>query len=137
MPIWMKYTLIERPYYDPRSGEILESIEGRYNKPGIDPFVGGGKVYPDAIKLKCVYWREQGNNLLILLDEPQSKIDEIKSSAGEKEYAASPKVKRKYKLEDFNPIQLTNEEALIALKEMGLPQDTTLNSEGVPIVPSI
>lgn len=97
MPTWVKFKLIERPYYDPRTGEILASIEGRRNRPNIDPFSGGGKVYPNIDPSKILKRKETDGELLLKLDMDQSEIDAMMGSDKIKIYKASPKVGKEYK----------------------------------------
>lgn len=137
MPTWIKFRTKEKPFYDPRTGKVLPSIEGRRNRPKVDPFEGGGKVYPeDALKMKRLSWQEKGTTLMLLVDESQEEIDRIKAMSGEAEYRASPKKVRKYDLSEHAPVEKTNAEALEDLKrEIGLPDGTTLDDKGVPVIP--
>ena len=120
MPVWIKIQLIERPYYDPRTGETLESIEGRRNIPGVDPFEGGGKSYPENILiLKRLSWQERGTTLLLLVDEIQEVIDEAVGLSA-----------------DYAPEQLSDAGALEALiTEIGLPEGTTIGADKRPVIP--
>ena len=136
MPTWIKLKLIERPYYDPRDGKVLTNIEGRRNRPKVDPFEGGGKVYPEeALKLKRLSWQERGTTLMLLVDEPQGKVNALKAMKGKATYRASPKVTREYDLTEHAPAELDDTQALRELKEIGLPKDTTLGADKRPIIP--
>ncbi len=137
MPTWIKLKTKERPFYDPRTGKVLSSIEGRRNQPQVDPFCGGGKVYPEeALKLKRLSWQERGTTLMLLVDEDQNKVDSIKAMSGEATYQASPKEVREYDLSEHNPAERTDADALEDLKrEIGLPDGTTLDAQGVPVIP--
>lgn len=75
--IWLKITLIERPYVNPRTGEILLSIENRKNKPNIDPFKGGGKIYPDLSEVKIIETHEKDFYYLVLVEGTQDAINKI------------------------------------------------------------
>jgi len=68
MPQWIKFKLVKRPFYDPRTGVILPDIEGRKNRPRIDPFEGGGKIYPE-IHGKILDRYEIGGTLLVQMDD--------------------------------------------------------------------
>jgi len=46
---WIKVELIDRGYVDPRTGKKV-SIEGRRNRPKIDPFAHLGMEYPAFIR---------------------------------------------------------------------------------------
>ena len=63
---WIKYKLIRRPWVD-GEGKVLESIEGRQNRPGIDEFSGGGYDYPS--ELGKIDRFEHKGNLMLLVDE--------------------------------------------------------------------
>lgn len=111
MPTWIKLKTKERPFYDPRTGKVLSSIEGRRNRPGIDPFEGGGKDYPEeALRLKRLSWQERGTDWMLLV-------------------------------EDGEPIPakatvLDEAQALHELKQtIGLPEGTTLGADKKPIIP--
>jgi len=68
MPQWIKFKLAKRPFYDPRTGVILPDIEGRKNRPRVDPFEGGGKVYPE-IHGKVLEQHEIVDTLLVQMDD--------------------------------------------------------------------
>lgn len=70
---WMKIKLTERPYYDPRTGKPLKSIEGRRNRNNAEPFAGGGKDGYPAIKNPIEAY-EKGTTLLIKADVTADKI---------------------------------------------------------------
>ena len=120
MPTWIKFRLIERPYYDPRTGEIPDSIEGRRNRPGIDPFSGGGKVYPEIVnqKDKILEWHEKDGVLLLKLDILELEAEEIKTRDEALKYQASPKIERDYNHKDFKAERLTDEEAEIMKEDI-------------------
>lgn len=77
MPTWIKFKLIEKPYFDPRTGKVLSSIAGLKNNPTVDPVKGGGKVYPDFSKVRVLERHEKGTNLLVLVDGEQADIDAL------------------------------------------------------------
>lgn len=64
MARWYRFDLPELPYHD-REGRVLKSIEGRLNRPGVDEFSGGGRVYPDLTGAGIVERREAGGVLLV------------------------------------------------------------------------
>ena len=70
---WMKIKLTERPYYDPRTGKPLTSIEGRRNRRNAEPFAGGGKDGYPAIKNPIEAY-EKGTTLLIKADVTADKV---------------------------------------------------------------
>ena len=77
MPTGIRFTLIERPYYDPRTGNPVD-IRGRGNRPNQDPFIGGGKVgYPDLSKVLVLKRVERGTDLYILVEGEQQDIDNL------------------------------------------------------------
>lgn len=137
MPQWLKMKCIERPYYDPRTGEVLSSIKGRRNRPGIDPFVGGGWVYPEEWdSLECLDKRQEGDTILLLVDEPQEVLDSVEGRAGKKSYPASPKEVWEYDVSDHRPMVLSDDDALYVFKkECGFPEGTTLDADKRPVIP--
>ena len=69
---WIKYKLIRRPWVD-GNGKVLDSIEGRQNRPGVDEFSGGGYDYPDETdKIDRI---ERKGTLLLLVEE--SKVESM------------------------------------------------------------
>jgi len=132
MPQWIKFKLKERPFYDPRTGVILPDIEGRKNRPRVDPFEGGGKVYPDLSSVSIHSWHERGKTLMLLVDDPAAVIP----MKGKGFYKASPKVTREYDLSEHAPVARTDDEALNDLiQEIGLPEGTTLDADKRPVIP--
>jgi len=96
MPVRIKVKLIKRPFYDPRTGEILTSIEGRKNRPNIDPFDGGGKVYIDVDPTKILKWEEQGDELILTLDMEPAEANALIAEEKIKTYKATPKILKEY-----------------------------------------
>jgi hypothetical protein len=137
MPTWIKLKTKERPYYDPRNGKVLKSIEGRRNRPGVDPFEGGGRVYPPIPdNVRVLDWQERGETLMLLVEGEAKDIDRLKGLSGTAQYRASPKETREYDLSEHAPVERSNAEALDDLKqEVGLPDGTTLDAEGKALVP--
>ena len=126
---WFEFQLIEKPYYDDR-GNILASIAGRKNKPGIDEFKGGGKVYPE-LPGKVVQRFEHDGWLLVLLDAPESVLDGLKAKKQALEYFASPKVVRAYNFSDFKATRIETSKVLGKLRvQYGVPGDIALDAEG-------
>ena len=97
MPVWFKFKLIRKPYYD-ESGRVLSSIKGRKNKPGVDAFFGGGKLYP-VLPGKILQKIEKGDILFVLVDAPEETLKSISEDNG-----------------DFKPIQLSKKEMDVELK---------------------
>lgn len=110
MPTWIKFKLIDHSFYDPRTGAVLDSIEGRRNRPGIDPFEGMPRVYPDVDPAKILNWKEGNGELLLKLDMDQAEVDALMGSEEIKKYKASPKVEKEYKAnKDFAPVIVPDE----------------------------
>jgi len=111
MPQWIKFQLIERPYYD-RDGNILTSIDGRRNRKGIDEFTGGGKVYPDIERSKIKEWHEKDGILLLQVDILETEAIAVTSKDETKKYKASPKIEKEYNAnKEFKALILTDQEA--------------------------
>ena len=108
---WIKFKLIERPYYNPITGGVLTSIKGLRNRPNIDPFTGGGKVYPDLSKVKVLERYEKGVNLMVLVEGEQSAIDDLLKQ-GAVTFRASPKELKTESL-GFQPKVKTDIEATV------------------------
>ena len=133
MPQWIKFQLIERPYYD-RNGNILTSIEGRRNRKGIDEFTGGGKVYPDIIESgKIKEWHEKDGILLINADILESGAIAVTVEDKTKTYKASPKVNREYNSKNFKAKVLTDSEAGDLKQNFFEVARITINEAGVTI----
>jgi len=109
---WLKFKLLQRPYYD-RQGNILERIEDRRNRKGIDEFSGGGKVYPSIVtqNAKILEWHEQGDMLLLKVDMPALEAKAETLVDKELAFQASPKVTQKYRTTDFQATILPDLEA--------------------------
>lgn len=108
MAEWIEMQTKHRGYRDPRTGKMLESIEGRRNRPGIDEFESLGHEYPDLSGVTIRSWWERGETLLLLIEGTRPK----------------------------GAVGLTDTEALERLKtKIGLPEDTTLSSDKKPIIP--
>ena len=108
---WVKFKLIERPYYT-KDGTLLDRplYTDRY---GIAELYGGGKVYPESANHwdKIIEWCEKDGVLLLKLDIPESEAEEIKTKDKALKYKASPKVMKDYNHKDFKPEILTDGEA--------------------------
>jgi len=112
MPQWIKFSLIKKPYYDPRTGNIWESINGLRNRPNIDPFDGGGKVYPDIARDKVKAWHQKDGILLLQVDILESETSAIVLKDEVKKYKASPKIEKEYNAnKEFKALILTDQEA--------------------------
>lgn len=131
---WIKFTLIELPYYDPRTGEALASIEGRRNRPDKDPFEGGGKVYPPLPEnIKVLSRQERGTTLMLLVGDEDA--EDLKAMTGKATYQATPMELREYDLSEHNPVERTDTEALEDLKrDIGWPDKTSLDLDGCPVI---
>lgn len=112
---WFEFHLIERPYSDGQ-GNILASIEGRRNRPGIDEFSGGGKIYPE-LPGKVVQRFEFDDTLFVLLDIDTSAINNLMNKNQKLWFQASPKIKQEYNFKDFNPKKLSESEVLGKIKK--------------------
>lgn len=113
---WIKFNLIERPYYDPRTGCVLGSIAGRKNRFRGDPFAGGGKVYPDLSRVMVLERHEKGGMLLVLVDGDQKEIDKLKKTTSVI-YNASPR-KTATAIGGFQPESISEEQAKSLKKEV-------------------
>lgn len=111
MADWYRFNLTEKLYRDPRAGRIVDP-KGRRNRPGVDPFEGGGhEGYPDDLPKGAVRsWQQRDTNLLILVDGAIPQKGQLVSKAT----------------------------ALESLKrDIGLPADTTLGADGKPVIESM
>jgi len=70
----LRFTLPSRPYVD-QNGQILQGIEGRYNRKGIDEINGGGKDYPDYKGVMIKKWYEKDHDLLLVVDGPATTLE--------------------------------------------------------------
>lgn len=102
---WIKYKLIRRPWVD-GDGKVLESIEDRQNRPGIDEFSGGGFNYPKEDGSKDRF--EKNGVLVLLVDE--NKVESMIATN-----------------KDFGGVVLI--EPLEELKALGLSDKATLNTD--------
>ena len=75
MEAWIKFKLIKKPYYNPKTGSVLSSIAGRQNRPRVDAFRGGGKARPDFSKVNVRQRYENSDDLLVLIDGEQAQVD--------------------------------------------------------------
>ncbi len=111
MPTWVKFKLIKLPYYD-QEGRILESIVGRQNRPGIDEFSGGGKVYPDLSSFPVLSHHETDDNLMVQFDAEPNKILKCFAATATLSYMAGPKDRRYYQPKDFCATLMRESEAI-------------------------
>ena len=118
MEQWLKFKLIELPYFDLRTESVLSSIIGRKNRPKIDPFVGGGKVYPDLSKIKVLEWYERDNNLLVLVEGEQKEIDKLLKQESVT-YKISPK-EVKIEKDGFKSDTFTKDKKIKELSDIGI-----------------
>lgn len=132
---WLSFDLIERPYFD-RNGNILESVAGRKNRPGIDEFEGGGHVYPGLGGLRILDWRQKGKRLMLLVDATPGEIDALLARTDALEFQASPKKRQPYGFSDFRPGKVPAGDVPQRLVEdCGLPEGTVLDENLRPVVP--
>ena len=96
---WLKFRLIERPYWD-KDGNVLVSIKGMRNRKGVDEIHGGGKVYPE-IPFKVLERYEQDGFWYVLVDATQADIDAFIAKDEANSYQASPKEQRVYRTTYF------------------------------------
>ena len=88
MSKWIKFELIDRPYYD-ENGNTLK--RGLYTtKYGLSKIYGGGKVYPDLSKVKVLEQYEKGDTLIVLIDGDKKEVDEL-LKVKDVTFEASPK----------------------------------------------
>lgn len=126
---WFEFQLIEKPYYDDR-GNILASVAGRKNRPGIDEFKGGGMVYPE-LPGKVVQRFERGGWLLVLLDAPEGVLSALSTKKQALEYFASPRITKAYNFSDFHATRIDRDKVVGKLKvQYGLPDRIKLSDEG-------
>lgn len=97
MPTWIKFKVIGHSFYDPRTGEVLDSVDGRRNRPGIDPFEGMPKVYPAVDPTKILNRKEKDGYLYLKLDMDLAEANALVGSEEIKKYKVSPKVEKEYK----------------------------------------
>lgn len=133
---WMTFRLIDRPYYR-KDGTIIDRPLST-DCYGITDIQGGGKVYPqEALRLKRLDWWEEGTTLMLLVDEPQEKIDQIKAMKGQSTYQITPSQTKMYYLEEHQPQELNDSAALAELKHVfHLPEGTVLGPDKRPVIPS-
>ena len=86
---WVEFTTIDLGYKNPETGKDIVDITGMQNRPGIDPIVHKGIVYPDIFTQgkKILKRYEKGRKLLLELDILSAEADKIK------EFNATPKTK--------------------------------------------
>lgn len=132
---WLKFTLIEKPFYDPRTGEVLDSIEGRRNRKNVDPFEGGGVVFPEIPRgLQVKEWFVNRPHFMVLVEGQTKDVSSVLSESKEMYFRASPKVITKYSYQNHKPTRVTK--PLEELKKtIGLPEGTTLDENLEPIIP--
>ena len=117
MATWIKFKLIARPYYDPRNGQVLASINGRYNRPKVDPFVGGGYVHPDLKGYGVLKTYQKDGVLYVLVDDSlSSELIEDLVKVTEVEYDASPTTVLIDK-DGFLPAEMSIMEAISEISE--------------------
>lgn len=136
MPQWIKFKLIKRPYYDPRTNRLIGKIDGRRNRPKVDPFVGGGMVYPDLSGLRIISWHEKYRTLCVLIDADETAISELCGRSEKVRFDMTPTKTIYFNFQHFHPTKLTPDEALkVLINECGLPAGTTLNEDLTPNIP--
>jgi len=115
---WLKFKLINRPYYT-KDGNLLGRplYTDRY---GIAELYGGGKVYPEIVKQKgkILEWHEKDGTLLLKIDIAESEAEEIKTKDKALKYQASPKIMKDYNHKDFKSERLTDKEAETMKKDI-------------------
>jgi len=117
MSQWIKFDLIKKPFWD-RDGNILDSIEGRRNRKGIDEFTGGGRVYPDIDRTKVEEWHQKDDVLLVKIDITEVEATIITTKNEVKKYKASPKKEKEYNAnKEFKALILTDQEAVAMKKD--------------------
>ena len=71
---YIKYTLIQMPYYN-ANGRVLHSVKGRKNKRGEDEFFGGGYLYP-RIRKALRRWVKD-NELVVIHNITEQEAQDI------------------------------------------------------------
>ena len=88
MATWIKFKLIDRPYYDKAGNTLKRALyTDRY---GVAEIYGGGLLYPDVSKVTVIERYENGDNLILLVDGDQKEIDKL-IKAGSVSFQSSPK----------------------------------------------
>ena len=118
MSEWIKFKLIERPYYD-KNGDLLGRplFTDRY---GLAKIYGGGKIYPEIdLEHKKVQERYEGKGLLLLkTDITTLEAEEIRVKDKAMQYKDSPKTIKAYNSKDFKAQRLTDIEAQTMKKDI-------------------
>jgi hypothetical protein len=71
---YIQFTLPSRAYHD-QNGRVLESVEGRKNKKGVDEFSGGGRDYPNMNGSVIKEWHEKGKDFLLAVEAPATTLE--------------------------------------------------------------
>jgi hypothetical protein len=128
---WIKYRLIELPYYD-KNGDVLGSIDGRRNEPGKDEFSGGGKVYP-LMPGPVLEWKEKAGELLLRLDVQAAEAQTLAAKDEPVTWAESPKTTRVGSTRDFAAAALSDAEADALIREWNPdPKTPPADNEATP-----
>ena len=111
---WIKFNLVERPYYD-KNGNLLNRplYSDRY---GLKEIYGGGKVYPDIPNDKIIERYDKDGIWLTLLNITEAEAKEHETKDEKRKYKASPKIEKEYNYKDFKPKVLNDNQAK-SLKE--------------------
>jgi len=75
MATWLKFKLIDRPYYDKHGNTLKRELSNKGY--GIAEIYGGGKLYPDMGKLTVLEWHEKGYDLAVLVEGDQAEVDKL------------------------------------------------------------
>ena len=75
MPTWIKFKLIERPYYDKHGNTLKRALSTTGY--GLAEIYGGGKLYPDMSKITVLEWHEKGYDLAVLVEGDQAEVDKL------------------------------------------------------------
>ena len=132
---WLRYTMIQKPYYD-RRGKILtiEQVNKRNNRwQDKQEFFRDGKIKP-KVPYTIIRSFERGPNLFVEYDIDSVQADKIVNNTSTfmqiltrkvKKYQKkapkySPKSRMKYNFQNFNPTRCTPQEAKSLLATWGI-----------------
>ena len=75
MATWLKFKLIDRPYYDKHGNTLKRALSTTGY--GLAEIYGGGKLYPDMSKITVLEWHEKGYDLAVLVEGDQAEVDKL------------------------------------------------------------
>ena len=117
MSTWIKFKLIDRPYYTKSGALINRSLST--NTYGISDIRGGGKLWPDLSKVKVLKRYRKDDILYVLIDESvlpeESKEIEDLLTSETIEFDASPTT---VSSGEFYPKEMDEETVRIAILDL-------------------